>query len=171
MVKPSFDRLSSGQALPPGFPAPFLFADGISSVETLLTNIQGLLKVAVENTRVQDTQIQAEKRELKMELYREREMRESLERQLTTELQSRASIQKRLKKEKRLKRKLQEVLSFESKRRERVEDALKHCSSLSPPSCSNDIEEPEEEPELNGNQHDNPTVQESCSFLKTPLPF
>ncbi|XP_071234474.1 dachshund homolog 2-like isoform X2 [Salvelinus alpinus] len=171
MVKPSFDRLSSGQALPPGFPAPFLFADGISSVETLLTNIQGLLKVAVENASVQDNQIQAEKRELKMELYRERELRESLERQLTTELQSRASIQKRLKKEKRLKRKLQEVLSFESKRRERVEDALKHWSSLSPPSCSNDIEEPEEEPELNGNQHDNPTVQESCSFLKTPLPF
>lgn len=29
-----------GQALPPGFPAPFLFADGLSSVETLLTNIQ-----------------------------------------------------------------------------------------------------------------------------------
>ncbi|XP_052351676.1 dachshund homolog 2-like [Oncorhynchus keta] len=55
MVKPSFDRLSSGQALPPGFPAPYLFADGISSVETLLTNIQGLLKVAVENASVQDS--------------------------------------------------------------------------------------------------------------------
>lgn len=38
---------------------------------------------------MQDKQIQAEKRELKMELYREREMRESLERQLTSELQSR----------------------------------------------------------------------------------
>lgn len=45
--------------------------------------------MAVENARVQDKQIQAEKRELKMELYREREMRESLERQLTSELQSR----------------------------------------------------------------------------------
>lgn len=43
----------------------------------------------MENARVQDKQIQAEKRELKMELYREREMRESLERQLTSELQSR----------------------------------------------------------------------------------
>uniref|UniRef100_A0A3B4EU98 Dachshund b n=1 Tax=Pundamilia nyererei TaxID=303518 RepID=A0A3B4EU98_9CICH len=121
-----------GQTLPPGFPAPFLFADGLSSVETLLTNIQGLLKVAVENARAQDKQIQAEKRELKMELYREREMRESLERQLTSELQSRASIQKRLKKEKKAKRKLQEALEFESKRRERVEDALKHSSSSSP---------------------------------------
>uniref|UniRef100_A0A3B5LF81 SKI/SNO/DAC domain-containing protein n=1 Tax=Xiphophorus couchianus TaxID=32473 RepID=A0A3B5LF81_9TELE len=123
---------SLGQTLPPGFPAPFLFADGLSSVETLLTNIQGLLKVAVENARAQDKQIQAEKRELKMELYREREMRESLERQLNSELQSRASIQKRLKKEKKAKRKLQEALEFESKRRERVEDALKHSSSSSP---------------------------------------
>lgn len=192
----SSDESPLGQALPPGFPAPFLFADGLSSVETLLTNIQvtscftsqtkrfihwcddgeivlrvfkagvwlfqGLLKVAVENARVQDKQIQAEKRELKMELYREREMRESLERQLTSELQSRgttlnpercfqnddaernllywnynrvsssASIQKRLKKEKKAKRKLQEALEFESKRRERVEDALKHSSSSSP---------------------------------------
>ncbi|XP_055017033.1 dachshund homolog 2-like, partial [Boleophthalmus pectinirostris] len=83
------EELSLGQTLPPGFPAPFLFADGLSSVETLLTNIQGLLKVAVENARAQDKQIQAEKRELKMELFREREMRESLERQLTSELQSR----------------------------------------------------------------------------------
>ncbi|XP_041738171.2 dachshund b, partial [Coregonus clupeaformis] len=132
MVKPSFDRLSSGQTLSPGYPAPFLFADGISSVETLLTNIQGLLKVAVENARVQDNQIQAEKRELKMELYREREMRESLERQLTSELQSRASIQKRLKKEKKAKRKLQEALEFESKRRETLERSLKHSASPLP---------------------------------------
>ncbi|XP_055795044.1 dachshund homolog 2-like [Salvelinus fontinalis] len=159
MSKPSFDRLSPDQALPPGFPAPFLFADGVSSVETLLTNIQGLLKVAVENTRVQDTQIQAEKRELKMELYREREMRESLERQLTSELQSKASIQKRLKKEKKTKRKLQEALEFESKRRETLEHSLKHSSfssSLSPPdtihTSSNDIVVPEDEPELGGHQ-------------------
>nr|XP_046156343.1 dachshund homolog 2-like isoform X2 [Oncorhynchus gorbuscha] len=151
MSKPSFDRLSPGQALPPGFPAPFLFAGGVSSVETLLTNIQGLLKVAVENARVQDTQIQAEKRGLKMELYREREMRESLERQLTSELQSKASIQKRLKKEKKAKRKLQEALEFESKRRETLEHSLKHSSlfpSPSPPdtlhTSSNDIVVPED---------------------------
>lgn len=166
-----------GQSLPPGFPAPFLFADGLSSVETLLTNIQGLLKVAVENARVQDKQIQAEKRELKMELYREREMRESLERQLTSELQSRASIQKRLKKEKKAKRKLQEALEFESKRRERVEDALKHSSSSSPSpeplhnSNKNDAAAAEDKPELNGNQQDNGSVQESRSFLKTPMMF
>ncbi|XP_056156625.1 dachshund b [Lampris incognitus] len=181
-AKPGFDRLPSGQALPPGFPPPFLFADGLSSVETLLTNIQGLLKVAVENARVQDKQIQAEKRELKMELYREREMRESLERQLTSELQSRASIQKRLKKEKKAKRKLQEALEFESKRRERVEDALKHSSSSSPSpellhaasnnrDNNNDTAVAADKPELNGNQQDNPAVQESRPFLKTPLMF
>ncbi|XP_054457604.1 dachshund homolog 2-like isoform X2 [Anoplopoma fimbria] len=170
---------SLGQALPPGFPAPFLFADGLSSVETLLTNIQGLLKVAVENARVQDKQIQAEKRELKMELYREREMRESLERQLTSELQSRASIQKRLKKEKKAKRKLQEALEFESKRRERVEGALKHSSSSSPSpeplhaanNNNNDAAVAEDKPELNGNQQDNSAVQDSRSFLKNPMMF
>ncbi|KAF7652037.1 hypothetical protein LDENG_00101540 [Lucifuga dentata] len=160
------EESSLGQALPPGFPAPFLFADGLSSVETLLTNIQGLLKVAVENARVQDKQIQAEKRELKMELYREREMRESLERQLTSELQSRASIQKRLKKEKKAKRKLQEALEFESKRRERVEDALKHSSSSPSPeplhaANANDAATAEDKPEVNGNQQDNGAVQEN----------
>nr|XP_020465835.1 dachshund homolog 2-like isoform X2 [Monopterus albus] len=161
------EESSLGQALPPGFPAPFLFADGLSSVETLLTNIQGLLKVAVENARAQDKQIQAEKRELKMELYREREMRESLERQLTSELQSRASIQKRLKKEKKAKRKLQEALEFESKRRERVEDALKHSASPSPEplhtantTTKNDAAIAEDKPELNGNQQDSGAVQD-----------
>lgn len=41
IMKPTLDKVQlAGQALPPGFPAPFLFADGLSSVETLLTNIQ-----------------------------------------------------------------------------------------------------------------------------------
>ena len=40
MMKPGFEKLPLGQPLPPGFPAPFLFADGLSSVDTLLTNIQ-----------------------------------------------------------------------------------------------------------------------------------
>uniref|UniRef100_A0A096MIN0 SKI/SNO/DAC domain-containing protein n=1 Tax=Poecilia formosa TaxID=48698 RepID=A0A096MIN0_POEFO len=157
-----------GQTLPPGFPAPFLFADGLSSVETLLTNIQGLLKVAVENARAQDKQIQAEKRELKMELYREREMRESLERQLNSELQSRASIQKRLKKEKKAKRKLQEALEFESKRRERVEDALKHSSSGRSMNQKPDAAVAEDKPELNGNQQDNGAVQGNTHVLTPP---
>ncbi|MEQ2217211.1 hypothetical protein XENOCAPTIV_029718 [Xenoophorus captivus] len=105
--------------------------------------IKGLLKVAVENARAQDKQIQAEKRELKMELYREREMRET-------------SIQKRLKKEKKAKRKLQEALEFESKRRERVEDALKHSSSSSP--------SPEHLHAANNNSKNGTTS--ACSYLE-----
>ncbi|XP_057711451.1 dachshund homolog 2-like isoform X1 [Corythoichthys intestinalis] len=159
------------QALPAGFPAPFLFADSLSSVETLLTNIQGLLKMAVDNARVQDKQIQAEKRELKMELYREREMRESLERQLTSELQSRASIQKRLKKEKKAKRKLQEALEFESKRRERGEDIQKHSPSSSPELLHAADTGSDQQEELNGSQEDSGAVQESRAFLKTTIMF
>uniref|UniRef100_A0A2K6FDX6 Dachshund family transcription factor 2 n=1 Tax=Propithecus coquereli TaxID=379532 RepID=A0A2K6FDX6_PROCO len=91
MMKSPLDKiqLTPGQALPPGFPGPFIFADSLSSVETLLTNIQGLLKVALDNARIQEKQIQQEKKELRMELYREREIRENLERQLAVELQSR----------------------------------------------------------------------------------
>uniref|UniRef100_A0A2K5D8C1 Dachshund family transcription factor 2 n=1 Tax=Aotus nancymaae TaxID=37293 RepID=A0A2K5D8C1_AOTNA len=66
-------QLTPGQALPAGFPGPFIFADSLSSVETLLTNIQGLLKVALDNARIQEKQIQQEKKDLRLELYRERE--------------------------------------------------------------------------------------------------
>ncbi|XP_015206975.1 dachshund a isoform X2 [Lepisosteus oculatus] len=170
VMKPGFDKLPlAGQALPPGFPAPFLFADGLSSVETLLTNIQGLLKVAVDNARVQEKQIQQEKKELKMELYREREMRENLERQLTSELQSRATIQKRLKKEKKAKRKLQEALEFESKRREQVEQALKQATSPESLRMLNDAVIPEVEPEHNGTPHENAPVQENRPYIKPPI--
>ncbi|XP_051959802.1 dachshund homolog 2-like isoform X2 [Xyrauchen texanus] len=171
--KQGFEKLSlSSQTLPPGFPAPFLFADGLSSVETLLTNIQGLLKVAVDNARVQEKHVQQERKELKMELYREREMRESLERQLTSELHSRATIQKRLKKEKKAKRKLQEALEFESKRREQVEQALKQATS--PESlrmCLNEAVIPEVKPEHNGNQIENSAVQENRPYSKPPIMY
>ncbi|XP_064205430.1 dachshund a isoform X1 [Anguilla rostrata] len=173
MTKPGFDKLPlAGQALPPGFPAPFLFADGLSSVETLLTNIQGLLKVAVDNARVQEKQVQQEKKELKMELYREREMRESLERQLTSELQSRATIQKRLKKEKKAKRKLQEALEFESKRREQVEQALKQATSPETLRMSlNEAVIPDVETEHNGSQQENSAVQENRPYIKPPIMY
>ncbi|XP_058615048.1 dachshund a isoform X3 [Onychostoma macrolepis] len=173
MQKPGFEKLPLGtQTLPPGFPAPFLFADGLSSVETLLTNIQGLLKVAVDNARVQEKQVQQERKELKMELYREREMRESLERQLTSELHSRATIQKRLKKEKKAKRKLQEALEFESKRREQVEQALKQATS--PESLRMSLNEaviPEVKSEHNGSQQENSAVQENRPYSKPPIMY
>ncbi|XP_063059293.1 dachshund a isoform X2 [Engraulis encrasicolus] len=174
LMKPGFEKLPlAGQTLPPGFPAPFLFADGLSSVETLLTNIQGLLKVAVDNARVQEKQVQQERKELKMELYREREMRESLERQLTSELHSRATIQKRLKKEKKAKRKLQEALEFESKRREQVEQALKQATTADNLRMSlNEAVIPDMEPEQNGNQQENSTVQENRPpFSKPPIMY
>ncbi|KAL0204134.1 hypothetical protein M9458_002152, partial [Cirrhinus mrigala] len=80
----------------------------------------GLLKVALENARLQEKQLQQERRELKMEL---------LERQLTSELHSRATIQRRLKKEKKAKRRLQEALEYESKRRGQIEQALQQATS------------------------------------------
>uniref|UniRef100_A0A8C9FX61 Dachshund family transcription factor 2 n=1 Tax=Pavo cristatus TaxID=9049 RepID=A0A8C9FX61_PAVCR len=160
IMKPTLDKVQlAGQALPPGFPAPFLFADGLSSVETLLTNIQGLLKVAVDNARVQEKQIQQEKKELKMELCRERELRESLERQLTNGNLVLATIQKRLKKEKKAKRKLQEALEFESKRREQVEQALKQATSGDGLRMLNDAGIPDMEIEHNGTQHDSAAMQ------------
>ncbi|XP_067404488.1 dachshund homolog 2 [Emydura macquarii macquarii] len=172
IMKPTLDKVQlAGQTLPPGFPAPFLFADSLSSVETLLTNIQGLLKVAVDNARVQEKQIQQEKKELKMELCRERELRESLERQLTAELQSRATIQKRLKKEKKAKRKLQEALEFESKRREQVEQALKQATSGDGLRMLNDAGIPDMEIEHNGTQHDSAAMQENRTYVKPTIMY
>ncbi|XP_041656825.1 dachshund homolog 2-like [Cheilinus undulatus] len=110
--------------------APFLLAEGLSSMETLLTNIQGLLKVAVQSVRSHEKQNQTERKELKLELERERGVRQTLQRQLSCELHTRASIQRRLKKEKKAKRKLQEALDFESRRREEVERALKHSEPI-----------------------------------------
>ncbi|ELV11369.1 Dachshund like protein 2 [Tupaia chinensis] len=162
MMKSPLDKiqLTPGQALPPGFPGPFIFADSLSSVETLLTNIQGLLKVALDNARIQEKQIQQEKKELRMELYREREIRENLERQLAVELQSRTTMQKRLKKEKKAKRKLQEALEFESKRREQVEQALKQATtSDSGLRMLKDTGIPDIEIENNGTPHDSAAMQ------------
>ncbi|XP_038172463.1 dachshund homolog 2 [Arvicola amphibius] len=162
LMKSPLDKiqLAPGQALPPGFPGPFIFADSLSSVETLLTNIQGLLKVALDNARIQEKQIQQEKKELRIELYREREIRENLERQLAVELQSRNTMQKRLKKEKKAKRKLQEALEFESKRREQVEQALKQATaSDSGLRMLKDTGIPDIEIENNGTLHDSAAMQ------------
>ncbi|KAM6143684.1 dachshund homolog 2 isoform 3-T3 [Erethizon dorsatum] len=162
MMKSPLDKIQlvPGQALPTGFPGPFIFADSLSSVETLLTNIQGLLKVALDNARVQEKQIQQEKKELRMELHREKEIRENLERQLAVELQNRTAMQRRLKKEKKAKRKLQEALEFESKRREQVEQALKQtATSDSGLRMLKDTGIPDIEIENNGTPHDSAAMQ------------
>ncbi|GLD75535.1 dachshund c isoform X1, partial [Lates japonicus] len=121
----------AGQKLPAGLHhTPFIFPEGLSSIETLLTNIQqGLLRVAIENARAQEKQDQLERTELKMELVRERELRETLERQLSMEQKNRVLIQKRLKKEKRNKRRLQEALEEEVKLRDQAEHSLLHTAN------------------------------------------
>ncbi|XP_063914279.1 dachshund homolog 2 isoform X1 [Zophobas morio] len=97
----------------------------ISSTETLLRNIQGLLKVAADNARQQERQINYEKAELKMDVLREREVKDSLERQLLDEQKMRALVQKRLRRERRARRRLQDQLEAEVKRRIQMEEALK----------------------------------------------
>ncbi|XP_010902576.1 dachshund d isoform X3 [Esox lucius] len=172
-ARDSYERLSlAGQGLPPGFPSPFLFPDGLSSIETLLTNIQGLLKVAIDNARAQEKQVQLEKTELKMELFRERELRETLEKQLAIEQKNRAIIQKRLKKEKKAKRKLQEVLEYESKRREQAEQSLKHPSPSESMRSLNDSLTPEMESDRSTGRTDaERTIQDGRLFLKTTVMY
>nr|XP_033966494.1 dachshund d isoform X3 [Pseudochaenichthys georgianus] len=172
-ARESYERLSfAGQALPPGFPSPFLFPDGLSSIETLLTNIQGLLKVAIDNARAQEKQVQLEKTELKMELFRERELRETLEKQLAMEQKNRAIIQKRLKKEKKAKRKLQEALEYESKRREQVEQSMKQPSPSDSMRSLNDSLTPEMESDRSSGRTDaERTIQDGRLFLKTTVMY
>lgn len=95
-----------------GFSNPLLNGEtaSISSIETLLLNIQGLLKVAAENARHHERQLSYEKAELKMELLRERELREGVEKQLDEEKKSKIIMLRRLKKERRARKKIQEKL-------------------------------------------------------------
>uniref|UniRef100_A0A182Q1X9 Dachshund n=1 Tax=Anopheles farauti TaxID=69004 RepID=A0A182Q1X9_9DIPT len=117
----------------------------ISSTETLLRNIQGLLKVAADNARQQERQTSYEKgtlvpssdggrlgcegippsSELKMDVIREREVKDSFERQLADEKRLRALYQKRFKKERRLRMQIQDRLDGERKRRVQLEDIIK----------------------------------------------
>ncbi|KAM9803186.1 dachshund d isoform X1 [Syngnathus typhle] len=172
-ARDSYERLSlAGPTLPPGFPSPFLFPDGLSSIETLLTNIQGLLKVAIDNARAQEKQVQLEKTELKMELFRERELRETLEKQLAMEQKNRAIIQKRLKKEKKAKRKLQEALEYESKRREQAEQTFKQPSPADSMRSLNDALTPEMESDRSSGRTDaERTIQDGRLFLKTAVMY
>ncbi|XP_053634497.2 dachshund homolog 1 isoform X4 [Cherax quadricarinatus] len=114
---------------PPGALASIGGNAPLSSTEVLLRNILGLLRVAEENARHHERQTQCEKAELKMEVLRERELRETLEKQLQEEQKNRILMQKRCAKLKKLRRRLQERLDVEMKRRSRYED---HIRSNSP---------------------------------------
>ncbi|XP_023146890.1 dachshund c isoform X3 [Amphiprion ocellaris] len=160
----------AGQKLPAGLHhTPFIFPEGLSSIETLLTNIQqGLLRVAIENARAQEKQDQLERTELKMELVRERELRETLERQLSMEQKNRVLIQKRLKKEKRSKRRLQEALEEEVKLRDQAEHSLLHTANTHTAPHTESVTQ-----DVEGSNHDDSrmdtkgTVQEGRVFLQT----
>ncbi|XP_053612885.1 dachshund homolog 2 isoform X3 [Plodia interpunctella] len=122
-------------AAPPGTP-PSVPVDPtadtlVSSTETLLRNIQGLLKVAADNARQQERQISYEKAELKMDVLREREVKDNLERQLLDEQKMRVMYQKRLKKERKQRQHIQEQLEMELKRRQKIEEALKQSGAPS----------------------------------------
>ncbi|XP_037042870.1 dachshund homolog 2 isoform X2 [Bradysia coprophila] len=97
----------------------------LSSTETLLRNIQSLLTVAADNARQQERQISYEKAELKMDVLRERECKDSMERQFSDERKLRVLYQKRFKKERKVRVRLQQQLETELKRRSQIEDALK----------------------------------------------
>ncbi|XP_075152620.1 dachshund family transcription factor isoform X2 [Haematobia irritans] len=88
-------------AMDPGLP---------SSTETLLRNIQSLLKVAADNARQQERQITYEKAELKMDVLREREVKDSLERQLVDERKLRVLYQKRYRRERKLRIRYQQQM-------------------------------------------------------------
>ncbi|MED6234843.1 hypothetical protein ATANTOWER_004426 [Ataeniobius toweri] len=173
----SCERVSypAGHKLPAGLHhAPFIFPEGLSSIETLLTNIQGLLRVAIENARAQEKQDQLERTELKMELVRERELRETLERQLSMEQKNRVLIQKRLKKEKRSKRKLQEALEEEVKLRDQAEHTLLHTASthighqsLAAPAHAESVTQDADGSSHDDSRLDGKATQEARVFMQT----
>lgn len=98
------------------------------STESLLLNIQGLLKVAAENTRQNERQAVYERNELRRYIHREREAKEKAERQSAAMQRGKAFLQKKLKKEKRARRKLAEQLLEEQQRCELLEEQLRQTT-------------------------------------------
>ncbi|XP_039265887.2 uncharacterized protein LOC120341449 [Styela clava] len=83
-------------------------AASISSMQTLLNNIQGLLKVAADNAKLQDKQLSFEIAELKNRITKEQEMRAEVQRKLEESERIRASIQRKLTREREAIKHLQE---------------------------------------------------------------
>ncbi|XP_064483095.1 dachshund homolog 2-like [Ornithodoros turicata] len=110
-------------AAPPGA---LLRAQDMYSMEALLRNIQTLLRVAADGARHHERQTSLEKAELGMEVLRERELREKIEKQLAEEQKFRVLYQRRLRREKRSRRKVQEQLQDEVKRRAKFEESLRN---------------------------------------------
>jgi len=98
------------------------------ATESLLLNIQGLLKVAAENTRQNERQAVYEKNELRRLIHREREAHEKADRQSAALQRGKVFLQKKLKKEKKAKRKLAEQLLEEQHRSELLEEQLRETT-------------------------------------------
>ncbi|XP_030836607.1 dachshund homolog 1 isoform X8 [Strongylocentrotus purpuratus] len=164
-----YEQLHGNSTSQSGMPLPGMTATDIlshqvgpSSMETLLTNIQGLLKVASDNARQRDKQINLEKAELKLELLRERELRESMEKQLVAEQRRFAILVRRLKREKRSRRRLQEqaesTTQQQQQQREREREQQKMKGSLSD-------QEPSRSPPIHTIQPIQAVAQESIRAL------
>ncbi|XP_074032310.1 dachshund family transcription factor isoform X3 [Leptinotarsa decemlineata] len=146
----------------------------ISSTETLLRNIQGLLKVAADNARQQERQINYEKAELKMDVLREREEKDNLERQLLEEQKNRVLIQKRLRREKRIRRQLSEQLDLENKRRAQLEEALRAVGASDKIVTINEniSQRPDQKPACTSTSHTanpSPTINPTVQTNMTPM--
>ncbi|XP_042168493.1 dachshund homolog 1-like [Oncorhynchus tshawytscha] len=106
-----------------------------------------------------------------MELFRERELRETLERQLTMEQKNRVLIQKRLKKEKKSKRKLQEALQFECKLRDHAEQTLQQTGASDRALCDSLTQEVDNGNQGNGRTDAEAAIQDGRLFLKTTVMY
>merc|ERR1711971_1417354 len=91
----------------------------LASVYSLITNIQAMIKVAVENAKKEERSLITEKGGDKTELKGE----------MDEPKKSSQIYLRRFKKEKRYRRKLQEQLEMETKRRLQMEEALRMTSS------------------------------------------
>ncbi|XP_020917495.1 dachshund homolog 1 isoform X2 [Exaiptasia diaphana] len=98
------------------------------SVETLLHNIQGLLKVTAESARQQQRQAQLESNELRRLLQREKDAREKAEKLSASLQRSKAFWHKKFKREKKAKKKLSERLAEEQQRVYLLDQQLQNTS-------------------------------------------
>ncbi|ELT93382.1 hypothetical protein CAPTEDRAFT_227573 [Capitella teleta] len=130
-----------------------------SSLETLLLNILGLLKVAAANARNWEHKMSGEKAELSMRAAHERELRDRYERQLQDERRIHEILEKKLKRERKVVKRLRHQIQI-----------TEHAQSRSEQQQSRDRMEvkmdDEEAPKLNRMRHEeinSDGEQSSCS--------
>lgn len=128
----------------------------ISSMQTLLNNIQGLLKVAADNAKLQDKQLSFEIAELKNRITKEQEMREEVQRKLEESERIRASIQRKLNREREAIKHLQE-------QNLNAQDKWQQGHAKSPVS-EHSHTSPEEQRQLSPQRESSPVLSRSRQF-------